>query len=368
MPPYTHFRFIAYEVPTAARETSTGQVKSGFDPGEECDEITRIPVNWDPTLPADGGIRLKRLAAVVDLAETTVRGGRVGSGSVPEENILNIFMAPEFYFRPSRLADLDYEFDTYSEDHAVAIFEQLNTMFMAADFKHWFLVLGTVLWNWEDDHQVPGHPDSLLYRNSAAYVRGHREDSLRIIEKNAPSGIDGMPNPYDLQNRQSMQEQYQTRLFRKQRVFDIDGIPCGLEICLDHLAEEGCRTLKNVLLDWHPKPVPHLRLHLLTAGGMAINPTSVTAIPSGYILRNDGLSGNNPPSEMRKISGYRKLTGGTFVNTYPPGPDNTAIFQLIPVREKEVPLDGKLIMKIPDDLSKFPQKLVFYKPFPFVRP
>ena len=57
---YTHFRFIAYEVPTAAhlldqrtggvyKDPLTGRnrVISGFDAGAECQTVARIPIH-DP--------------------------------------------------------------------------------------------------------------------------------------------------------------------------------------------------------------------------------------------------------------------------------------------------------------------------------
>ena len=448
---YTHFRFIAYEVPTVTgipgpELTAPLKTKTGFGAGLECDEVDTIPVDLDRNLPDDARIRLKRLASVVDLAARNIE---VGSGDVDagdvvsgdegsghedagdvvsgdegsghedagdvvsgdggsghedagdvvsgdegsgddgsgdddssdqgsgdedadDENelVLNIFMAPEFYFRPPSTAGSNYESNTYPMDHALQIIGQINTMFMDPRFKNWLFVLGTIAWNWELPFGGPR-----LYGNSAVYVRGNKTDGLGIIEKCTPADNDGFPNPYQTQivARRQMQAFYQEWALRKQRVFDIDGIGCGLEVCLDHQLQEGVAgVLKHVLSLWQEKEgteatMPQLKLHLLTAAGMNIQEISVAAVTRGYILRNDGLakSSGGPRSEIQQISRY--TNNDTGKPTGPADVHGKAIFWRDAFGYKEELLKGAhLVPSASEQFGKewpeFPQRLVIYDP------
>lgn len=324
--PYTHFRYIAYEVPTAA--THHNAVFSGFSSGLPCPPVPRIPVDRISDV-ADAKNRLLRLASVVDMAATCVT-----QSGTDNPNTLKIFVVPEFYFRPpNSFARRDCPYNTYSYDEAVEIFEELNRMFVHADFRDWLIVAGTVMWHWNnrDDEQpepnpdpnpnpnrpdpggrdVPSDPTGRVYRNSAVYVRGGVADSLKIIEKDVPSGIDGVPNPYA--PKADAYDDYFQRAFehwhsQREHVFEVDSVICGLEVCLDHADAIGHRVLKTVLARWpHMENAapPALDLHILTAGGMTIENGAVAAKRNGYILRNDGYS-SYPFSELRRVSRYNR--------------------------------------------------------------
>lgn len=326
--PYTHFRYIAYEVPTAVQDKNA--VFSGFNPGSPCAAVPRIPVANIPD-GADAKNRLLRLASVVDKAATWVN--QAGGDN---RNTLKIFVVPEFYFRPpNSFARRDCPYNTYSYDEAVQIFDELNHLFVHADFSDWLIVAGTVMWHWNntDDEQpgpnpnpnqpdpnglyVPSDPTGRVYRNSAVYIRGGRADSLRIIEKDVPSGIDGVPNPYA--PKRDAYDDHFVKTFedwdlQKQHVFEVGEVRCGLEVCLDHSDEAGHRVLKTVIRKWRKREnaaPPALDLHILTAGGMPIEKGSVAAKRNGYILRNDGLS-NYPFSELRRVSRYN-LSGSAML-------------------------------------------------------
>jgi hypothetical protein len=180
---YSYFQFIAYEVPTAS-EGQNQTVRSGFDPGPECADVPRIPVG--NATPDDARKRLKRLASVVDLAEQLVP-----RGANEKTDTLKIFMAPEFYFRPKQYDDR-YKYNVYPEPHAEAIFDQLSTMFTDSAFKNWLVVAGTVLWKYTW-HNPTTNKFQAFYRNTAVAVRGQE---IYGFEKDLPSGIDGVPEPY----------------------------------------------------------------------------------------------------------------------------------------------------------------------------
>jgi hypothetical protein len=310
--PYTHFRYIAYEVPTATSrlQGNNTDVVSGFHPGPLCPPIPRIPV--DANTPPDALHRLRRLAAVVDRAKTVI--DQLGGD---DNNTLKIFMVPEFYFRPPIPAvnPDQYTYNTYPYEEAEKLLEELNVMFLHADFRHWLIVAGTVMWNWQD-------MQSTDYRNSAVHVRGNEVESLRVIEKDVPSHIDGVPNPYANIHPYDpyIEKTFQEWTSRKYHVFDVGGITLGLEVCLDHGTGHLHRVLKTVLSQWPLNEgnmaSPRLSLHLLTAGGMGINNESIAAKKGGFILRNDGYSGA-PRSQFQRVPVYTKPRGLQRVETVP---------------------------------------------------
>src|ERR1044071_843991 len=186
--PYTHFRLLAYEVPTATYVTSmTADGVSGWNPGRERPAAARVPVAG--VTNDDARIRLKRLASAVNSV----------SGLLPmlvDDNnaTLKIFLVPEFYFRPPTV-DASYYSNTYPNSVKNQILTALNEMFAHADFTHWLFVCGTILWNSRQD--VKSTP---LYFNTAITVKGgphpdvhNRQDAIvSVVEKRMPSGIDGI--------------------------------------------------------------------------------------------------------------------------------------------------------------------------------
>jgi hypothetical protein len=291
--PYTHFRFVAYEVPTATRKPH-GPVESGFNAGAECQLPPGIQVSQ--ALPKDARIRLKRLASVAFLAKSHV--ALLGDNA----NTLKIFMAPEFYFRPPVTEGSDYTYNSYPRSVYQLIINELGKMFRDAIFDDWLIIPGTAMMN------AKIHPTSaqIVYFNSCFQIIGGAGaaasgNNLLYIEKKMPSNLDGVP--YGPGNDQDARQVFETWAFRKKRVFTVNGVRLGLEICLDH----GTQVLKRTLSDWssneggiNPQP---LDLQLLTAGGMPVQTTSVAAKLNGYILRNDGYS-NPPHSELRQITSY----------------------------------------------------------------
>ncbi|MBX3680438.1 MAG: hypothetical protein KF710_09680 [Rhodocyclaceae bacterium] len=355
--PYTHFRYIAYEVPTAVQDRNA--VFSGFKPGLPCPAVPRIPVVKIPNL-ANAKNRLLRLASIVDLAKI-----RIDQTGTDNQSTLKVFVAPEFYFRPENsFARRNCPYNTYSYDEAVEIFDELDSMFAHPDFTDWLIVAGTVLWHWDnkDDERpnpnepdpgglnVPSDPNGRVYRNTAPYVRGGISDSLKIIEKRVPSGIDGVPNPYapkpDAYD-DHFQKTFESWHSQKEHVFEIDSVRCGLEVCLDHADAADHRVLRTVLEKWHQMEnaaPPAVDLHILTAGGMTIQEGAVAARPNGYILRNDGYS-NYPFSELRRVSRYSLFGWAMLAANKRP--------------EDVVPLTGPQKLDVPG-ADFHTQQLVFY--------
>jgi hypothetical protein len=283
-------------------------VISGWSAGTECPPVARVPVPG--TLPDDARIRLKRLATVVDLAKTQVSAG----GRTDNVNTLKLFLVPEFYLRPPASIGADYTGYTYPVGVRAQILDALDTMFVAPDFADWLFVCGTMMWNTRADPRNPP-----LYFNTAIVVRGGQANATHVVEKRIPSGIDGVPVamfPDGKLHPAGPGWDPKVKLFfagweqRKRHVLRFDGITFGLEICLDHADSAQCQVLRKVMSDWADNEAPPalagVQIHLLTAGGMNIQPGSVSAQDGGYILRNDGLTQAPAPatSEMRQVQGY----------------------------------------------------------------
>jgi len=357
--PYTHFRVVAWEIPTATYKTQASvDGLSGWDPGQEYQAISRLPVPAGVT-NADAKIRLKRMAGVVNAAANQLTINPAVGGD--NANTLKIFMMPEFYFRPP-VIDASYFSNTYPNDVKNQIIEALNSMFVHADFSNWLFVCGTVMWNTRQD--IRARP---LYFNTAVHVRGGQADTLRLIEKQLPSGIDGLPVGMSPGQDPTIKLFFESWKRKKNRVFHIEGDPVGLEVCLDHLNSPNCRVLKNVLSEWEAKEgnAQEVKLHILSAGGMGIQPQSVAAKVGGYIIRNDGITNPSARSEVKQVQGYTwnnpSLLTALLV---PTGADLTATATLAPAvaaaHTFAIP-EGALRIPMPaGGYKNFTQQIVLY--------
>lgn len=418
---YTHFRYIAYEVPTASSEQHPpGATASAFDAGTECEQVKRIPINDpDSKLHPDAKKRLRRLALVVEKAarhlESLRRAGR------DNDSTLKVFVTPEFYFRPPAALGADFHSDTYSETQMKLIFGQLDSMFKDPAFKHWLIIGGTVMWNLAKGRSHPitgiGTAKERTFFNTAVVMLGGRNQGLRFFEKRVASDLDGIPTIYapgsELSGFRLVFEQWSEL---KKRIVEMDGTGVGIEVCLDHLDADlplptlplpvrpvpikydpikdsrtdtdTARTLKKIRNRWaqyeNPRTYPkdffsesRVSLHVLTACGMDIEEGSVAADVGGYILRNDGFSPSGPDatpdagrsdlellqSELRQISEY-KTAGGTS-NKFSP----IVTSAVLGPRAKPEIIGTPMVdaMKVPmkgGRYYEFKQRLIIYKPLP----
>jgi hypothetical protein len=327
--PYTHFRMIAYEVPTVTVNLlNVNDLKSGWSPGPECPKVARIPVPDD--LPDDARKRLRRLASVVNAA--WLRHSLLLDDN---RNILKIFIVPEFYFRPDKAA---FASNSYSDSTANRIFQTLNSMFSSTDFNDWLFVCGTVIWDSSNDTFAK----TKLYFNTAVVVEGGKTNSVRIVEKKVPSTIDGVPpNFYGPGVEPDVKLIFEAWSARRLRVFDVSGVSFGLEVCLDH----GIKVLKTLLGEWQQNEgsAKTIKLHLLAAGGMPLKEDAVAAKKGGYILRNDGHVAWGP-SQLKKVP-----TSGSLV-------DNAS--------EYTWTVEASMQLQVPGGYRTIPQQVVFYPSLP----
>ncbi|WP_263081074.1 hypothetical protein [Endozoicomonas sp. Mp262] len=317
--PYTHFQYLAYQTPTFGRDNVNNLWRSSLAAGELCDAVNDIPVPDNLGLSDDAKKRLRRLAAVVNEAHDSLVGD--------QNTTLKVFMAPEFYFRPESGAN-SY---SYAQSERGKILVALGLMFKNAKFDHWLIVAGTIIANIPKLPR-PALPPYHYFYNTAIVIKGGTNCRLTAIEKNQPSGIDGVPVTGGISNPNvaggNYTNHYSTWNERKQRMFRQDGVQMGLDICLDHAGpvafnvggiiypQDTLRMAKRVSNESInqpplPAPLPDISLHLLTAGGMPIVTQSVAAKNNGYILRTDGHPGMATHIELKRINNYTTPAGNT---------------------------------------------------------
>jgi hypothetical protein len=330
--PYNQFQYIAYQIPTVTSSTE-GVTIYGLPAGE----VRNPPPLDGPTanLDADARSRVERLIGAMKEAENRIQAFRDRDRDRDrdnDDNILKIFVAPEFYFRP------DVRLVSYSSVQYRAIKDVLRaTIARDARFRHWLVVPGTIMWESNEDTGKRRNPErSEIYFNTAIYVYGG-EGRSRVIEKVVASGIDGIPtgrhsghpeapgDPTKKSTDEVFNIKYQSAPKVEKHLFTVENVRFGLDICLDHgfWRDPLGDPLDDIRITRHAVilrrllnfalPLDPIHIHLLTAGGMRIIPESVAAKTQGYILRNDGLLTTDPNGQTncKQISRY-DLPGAEF--------------------------------------------------------
>jgi hypothetical protein len=279
---YKFVQLIAYQAPTL-------------------DLTAPLPKSSEPTHKAvlslkndDAQIRVQRLLDVLNWAVETIPHDKIDSPKNPDplsnnqSQTLKVFMAPEFYFRATA--------DGYTWNTLTNILECLKLAFSDWRLDHWLIVPGTIC-----THQDP-HPDSVgteegkrTFFNTASVIKGGSKGSMTYVHKERRSDIDGVPP--------SLSDGTQDPKFKpllgsweeqKQRIFNVDGITFGLDVCLEHLTQ----ALKRTVVDWPNKEkgsAPNIDVHLVTSCGMDVKHESVAARTGGCVLLCDGKPNTSPP-------------------------------------------------------------------------
>ncbi|NEP55876.1 MAG: hypothetical protein F6K31_02485 [Symploca sp. SIO2G7] len=281
--PYTHFRYIAYQVPTVGHDGKNQNIY-GIPPGNIANP--QVELDGDVLLlNQDAKTRIQRLMDVMYEARCWLTFDPADDN----QSTLKIFMAPEFYFRPNN-QELSYDQKVYK-----AIKDVLRNT-IGNKFPDWLVIPGTIMCNRKE------RPD--VFFNTSLYI--HKSSKKQIIEKAQCSDIDGIPQGPGITAPEFFPE-YNTEIKKCKHRFKINGITCGLEICFEHIlntyqpSNQPYGLLRELCYSNPPQ------LHLLTGCGMYIKPTSVTTTFPGYILRNDGICHIIPPynyTELMMVNGY----------------------------------------------------------------
>ena len=294
---YTHIQFIAYECPTL----------NYTQPGEATSTPLVPPVRH--LQGNDEKIRVQRFLDVLNWARNNIQSTILG-----DNKTLKIFMTPEFYFKSyGGQNNLDARYGgSYTFNTMINILACLRNLFTDPTLSDWLIVAGSIVSNLPADAKVfIDNPEERAYLNTTAVVKGGNSKApFHFVHKKQLSDIDGPPtirknelgenvgtsaieNEFFGPFLESWQE-------RKQRIFTVDNITFGLEVCLDHSLKE----LRKVCKDYYEKEgkaAPSIDIHLITSCGMQIRPESVAARQNGYVMINDGKPENRIYSTVQKI-------------------------------------------------------------------
>jgi hypothetical protein len=305
--PYTHFRYIAYQVPTVAQDNA-GNAIYGIPAGTVKNPCKLYGDDLDD-LDDDAQWRIVRLMGVMEAAREKLR-----LAGLDNDSTLKVFLAPEFYFRPAR-QDVSYTYEEY-----LLTKDALRDTIEKYDFAHWLVVAGTILYQADKHSYFHAHfqNNEVVYFNASVYVfvSDTSDRVSHTIQKVHASAIDGIPTgrhggsyPRDPSKLSSsdMWPKYLAIPKTKKHLFTAGGIQFGLDICLDHAYAPPNSGYMDVRITKHAvKELPELgvQLHLLVAGGMPIEKQSVAAVKQGYILRDDGYS-EDPMTNCQQVSTYQ---------------------------------------------------------------
>ena len=295
---YQYVQLVAYEAPTKALMGMLPKPSEPWDqPGwrTKWTELLRKlgdGKEHDKEENYDAQNRIHRFLSVLNWAVESIPHDQIDRPAVShplqQSKTLKVFMAPEFYFRPT---------DTgYSRDTLFNILECLK-LCTHDDWRlnDWLIVPGTIC-----SHQVP-QPNSAYanegkptFLNTACIIEGGINGGMTYVHKLGKSDQDRVPisdateDPNFKYLLGSWEEQ-------KKRLFTFGGITFGLEVCLDHEK----RALKETLINWRKKEhndAPPVDVHLITSCGLDIRQENYAARVGGCVLWCDGL-GDGTPSE-----------------------------------------------------------------------
>jgi hypothetical protein len=302
---YTHIRFLAYRVPTVAKEFPSpgiplGVSIYGIDQGAVAPPAgpDAIPPAIPPALvgafnnlPQQTQDQINRMFAVMAEGELYL-----SAPGMDNNNTLKVFMVPEFYFRPSNPAASNaYSYAEYRTIKNVL----RQTINGDPRFRHWLVIPGTIIWRGQPGEKwwrkIQGRP---VYFNSCVYIspKGTQKPDSETIEKYNSSPIDGIPFVGPPPGRRESPDNrlpftYLSQARRRKHIFKVGGIKFGLEICLEH----GDSLVKTTLAAWRVgNPVnrhnKQIHVQLITAGGMPLDYDSVATRARGFVFRLDGFS------------------------------------------------------------------------------
>ena len=383
MSTYTQMRYIAYQVPTV------GYGAAGFleMPKENAATNQLILDGLDkPVIDNLSNDDAKQRVACFYLAMN--KAANALTALADDRFTLKVFVAPEFYFRPTSAEGTNgpsYSYEQYKEIKAALI-----SLSNDAKFKNWLIIPGTIMWT--GTGTMGKRPPTIdnIYFNTCPYIKvGTFNTQSHVIEKEQSSHIDGLPTgshgvppifgPPGSKATDEVWTIYQTRAKKEKHVIEHYGIQCGVEICLEH----GRALLKDILSDlvnWQVGTVRKVRksisLQILTSGGMGIIDANVAVVNNGYILRNDGLAnvpplGAPPPPpqvEIKKVLRYSNKNFGTGLTvSYGSKPGFAQFDPTLITAERTEALAGRELVPSPAGNLPgyyFPHNIILYNRVP----
>ncbi len=342
---YSHIRYIAYHLPTIGFGTSgvveyslpagllldhsdQKKIFSGYPDMKVAADIvnrTNVLASKPPIYTvnllgsqsavkmvkgdADVFSRVQRFLTALELAATTIKYRK----DLKKDGVLNLFVAPEFYFRPPE------EPRSYTEDMYRSIAEVLmETIGQAEALEHWLVVPGTIMWTQQYtdiDYLENTSKRVLIDQNSTYVINGGVElRGGQKVDKYTPSQIDGLPSQR-LANDEKMDGiefegdwLYRAEFMKRKDIWpsfsdhivSFGGVKIGVEICKDH-----------GVLKTYPKTTGDISAQLVVACGKPLSPANAATVPGGILMRCDGHHGPGIRWDQRFVTRYSDIPNGS---------------------------------------------------------
>ncbi|MDD7805450.1 MAG: hypothetical protein PUP46_07805 [Endozoicomonas sp. (ex Botrylloides leachii)] len=342
---YSHIRYIAYHLPTIGY-SNTGGVQYSLPAGlllnsqEQQTIFEKVPdmkvaadiVNRENVLSgkppiymvnlsgssqavrlvksdADIFSRVQRFLTVLELAASTVKYRK----DLKKDGVLNLFAAPEFYFRPPE------EPHSYTEQMYRAIAEVLmETIAQAKGLEHWLIIPGTIMWTKQqlDIDYLEGTSKRILIDQNTTYVINGSTalGGGQQINKYLPSSIDGLPSQRLAEGKKIKGVEfdgdwlYRAEYLKRQDIWasfsdhivSFGGIRIGIEICRDH-----------GILKAHPKTTGDISAQVIISCGRRLLTSHIATVMGGVVMRCDGHHGSGIRWDQRFVTRYTDIPNGS---------------------------------------------------------
>jgi hypothetical protein len=263
------------------------------------------------------------------------------SPPLPPGDTLNVFMAPEFFFRGVSGA--------YQMDDVQLAITILQGMAADPEWADWVFVFGTILGVSSPTLKTPPYDiDPLAAKEVYNFalvqlggVAAQGDTGARVVMKELMSGVDFIaaaanPGGLLLGDVQHLPPSTSGGPGREQQVvnydgagvFELAGITWGLEVCLDHLDTVG-RLQKSPQL-----PGENLiQLQLVPSCGMSVQAASVITQFGGYVFNCDGSRNTRHSTVAEQVPPLTEvvLSTSTPVSNAPIQLQSTSPVQDVPI-------------------------------------
>jgi hypothetical protein len=281
--PYNKFAFFSYRCATAFN-AGQGNVANFLPQPADSPEIAQVIRNnrtWiDSIQSVDGRIRVLKTLKILDAARRWADDHYYG-----EPNVLKIFVAPEFYFRPNTEDPTAPGEKRYTENDGFSILMSLLQTLSDPIFNHWVIIPGTLI----STAQIS---TKHFTTNTGIIVEGGTTNHIGVIKHNT-SKVDGVKKDYQGDNPDNFSLfDYETYLNENTDLFlSVHNKTFGIEICRDHsvdLAVLKHAVVANKDRTGNEAITQGLDFHILVSLGVYLNSTGVAAKQDGYIFQFDG--------------------------------------------------------------------------------
>jgi len=268
--PYTFVQFVAYNIITHPPFVPFADPSSPARP---------------MSLEEDARLRAWNICNVIDFCQKFVED---------DPQVLKVFLAPEFFFRPVVGVGKPSDVRLYSNESFNEIVNIILKHCRQRAYNNWFIVPGSILSMEFSTGYMPVTVPSATgpatfptpvpvpaYFNTVAYFYNEgKEITSGLVHKLHFSNIDGLNTAYQAPGK----ELYTKYIIDTNRPISLLGkLQIGIEICLDHAQHAVEGQIQQQGLGWQ-----WLNIQLLTSCGMMAIPASIRVRNEGYFFRCDG--------------------------------------------------------------------------------